>query len=160
MENKTKTDREGFFRAIYRKIFLIDDTPHRISLGFALGVLAGILPLTGPIAAMFLAFLFRVNRAAALLGSLLTNTWISIATFLLSIKIGSAIMGIDWHAAYDRCTVFIKNFRWAGIGTAPVFDILFPLVLGYAVISLAAGLIVYIVSVTVISLKKWKQRKS
>jgi hypothetical protein len=159
MKKRIKNRLVRLFRLLYLKIFLINDTPHKIALGFGLGVFVGILPLTGPIAALFLAFLFRVNRAAALLGSLLTNTWLSIVTFLLSIKIGSAIMGIDWHVAYNRSLSLLKNFHWADIAKLSVFDILLPLALGYLVIAFSAGLTAYILIVAAISARKWKQRK-
>ena len=70
-----------YLRLILAKLFNINDTPHKIALGLGLGVFAGILPGTGPIAAIFLALAFRANRASALLGSLLTNTWLSLVTF-------------------------------------------------------------------------------
>ena len=159
MKKRIKNKLVRFFKLLYFKIFLINDTPHKIAFGFAIGVFVGILPGAGILAALFLAFLFRVNRAAALLGSLLTNTWISIVTFLLSIKIGSAIMGIDWHAAYNRSMIFIKNFHWAEIGKASVFDIVLPLVLGYLVISFSAGLLAYIIIVTVTLGKKRNAHK-
>jgi len=159
MKKRIKNRLVRFFRLLYFKIFLINDTPHKIAFGFAIGIFVGILPGAGIIAALFLSFLFRVNRAAALLGSLLTNTWLSIVTFLLSIKIGSAIMGIDWHAAYNRAMVFIKNFQWSEIGKASVFDIVLPLALGYLVISFSAGLTAYILIVAAISVRKWKQRR-
>jgi uncharacterized protein (DUF2062 family) len=89
-----------FFRLLYIKLFKINDSPQRIALGLGLGVFLGIIPGTGPLAALFLALLFRVNRASALLGSLLTNTWLSIVTFLLAIKVGSFIMRLNWQSVY------------------------------------------------------------
>lgn len=98
------------FRLIYTKLFRINDSPQKIALGFGLGIFLGILPGTGPVAALFLALLFRVNRASALLGCLLTNTWLSIVSFLFSIKVGSAIMRLDWHHVQDDYLQTLKNF--------------------------------------------------
>jgi len=73
------------------------------------------MPGTGPIAALFLAWILRVNRAAALLGGLLTNTWLSIAIFLLSIKAGSAIMGTNWQDVRQNWLLFLKDFHWLNL---------------------------------------------
>jgi len=75
-----------FLKIIYRKLVIINDTPQKIAQGFGLGVFLGVLPFFGPIAALVLSSLFRMNKAAAILASLLTNSWISVVTFLLSVK--------------------------------------------------------------------------
>ncbi|MDD5669514.1 MAG: DUF2062 domain-containing protein, partial [Candidatus Omnitrophica bacterium] len=65
-----------FFKFIYLKIFRINDTPRKIAFGFGLGVFLGILPGTGPVASVIVAAFLHANKAAALLGSLITNTWL------------------------------------------------------------------------------------
>ena len=67
---------------IFDKLFKINDSAEKIALGVGLEVFSGLMPGTGPTAALFLAFIFRANRAAALLGSMLTNTWLSVVTFI------------------------------------------------------------------------------
>jgi len=102
----------SLFKLIYLKLFRIDDTPQRIALGLGIGVLLGILPGSGPIAALFLAWVLRVNQASALLGSLFTNTWLSIVTFILSIKVGSIITKLNWQDVQRDWMLFLKNFHW------------------------------------------------
>jgi uncharacterized protein (DUF2062 family) len=125
--------RREFFRLLYIKLFKINDSPQRIALGFGLGVFLGIIPGTGPLAALFLALLFRVNRASALLGSLLTNTWLSIVTFLLAIKVGSAIMHLDWQ---------VVRQGW----------MLLPVILGYFIVSFSLGILVYLVTLIILKI--------
>ncbi len=125
--------RREFFRLLYIKLFKINDSPQRIALGLGLGVFAGIIPGTGPVAALFLAFIFRVNRASALLGSLLTNTWLSFVTFILAIKVGSAIMHLDWQ---------VVRQGW----------ILFPVILGYFIVSFSLGILVYLVTLIILKI--------
>ena len=74
-------------RFLYLKLFRINDTPLKIALGFGLGVFLGVMPGVGPVVALLLAFIFRINRASALLGSLLFNTWSGIISLLLAIEI-------------------------------------------------------------------------
>lgn len=120
-----------FLKLIYVKLFRINDTPQRIALGLGLGVFLGILPGSGPLAALFLAFLLRVNRAAALLGSLLTNTWLSIATFLLSVKLGSAIMNLRWQEVYQKKTIL-------------------PVIVGYFLVAFGLGVAVYLITLIIL----------
>lgn len=149
-KNKTKNKSADLLKLIYTKFFLINDTAHKIALGLGLGVVAGIMPGLGPVAALFLAFIFRANRAAAVLGSLLTNTWLSIVTFLLSIKAGSAIMNTDWKDVYGESLLFLKNFQWQNLFKESVFKIALPLLAGYLVVSLSLGLIVYLAALVII----------
>jgi len=83
-----------FFKVLYLKLFRIDDSPHKIALGFGLGVFLGVMPGMGLIAALAIAIIIKVNRIAALLGSILTNTWLSIPVFFLAVRTGSAVTGV------------------------------------------------------------------
>jgi hypothetical protein len=140
-----------FFKLIYIKLFRINDSPQKIALGFGLGVFLGILPGTGPIAALFLAFLLRVNRAGALLGSLLTNTWLSIATFMLSIKVGSVIMQMNLQDVHQGWTLFSKNFRWLDLCKLSILKVILPVMLGYFVVAFCAGFFIYLIMLIIIT---------
>lgn len=148
-KNRIKSLKE-LFNSFYLKLFKINDTPHKIALGLGLGVSLGILPGTGPIAALFLALALRLNRASALLGSLLTNTWLSFVTFFLSIKLGSAIMGSDWQRVYNDWLLFIRNFRWFDLFKLSLIKIILPVIIGYSIVALCLGLLVYLVSFIII----------
>jgi uncharacterized protein (DUF2062 family) len=137
-------------RLVYAKLVLINDSPHKIALGFGLGILTGIIPGIGPIAALFLAFLLRANRFSALLGSLLTNTWLTVVFFLLSIKVGSAIMKVSWQDVYIESAVLLKNFQWQNLLSESFFKVVLPLAVGYLVISLVLALAVYLVALIIV----------
>ena len=145
----------GLIKSIYAKIFLINDTPQKIALGLGLGVFLGILPGVGPVAALVLAGLFRVNRATAVLGSLATNTWLSLVTFILSIKVGSAIIGANWKNVYHDALTFIKHFHSWDLFKVSVLQVALPLAIGYLVVSFCLGLIAYLITLTILTnLKK------
>ncbi len=135
---------------IYLKIFRINDTPQKISLGIGLGVALGIFPGTGPVAALLLAFILRVNRASAFLGALLTNTWLSIVTFLLSIKLGSVIMGLKWQDVYAQIAQLFKNFKFADLLNVSFLKIVLPVAVGYFIMSLFLGIITYLIALPII----------
>ncbi len=139
---------------LYEKLFKINDTPQRVSLGFGLGVFLGIMPGAGPIAALTLALFLRVNRASALLGSLLTNTWLSVVTFLLSLKTGSAIMKVPWQNVQSDWAVFIKEFRLVSLFKLSALKIILPVIVGYLAVAFCCGLIVYFVVLLMLIVRK------
>jgi uncharacterized protein (DUF2062 family) len=84
-------------RLSYLKIIRMDDPPERIARGAALGVLCGVLPTfgAGGVIALAAAFVFRANKAAAVLGSLIMNPITTPFFWTLSVVLGSAILGED-----------------------------------------------------------------
>jgi len=145
-------------KVIFEKLFKINDTPEKISAGIGLGIFSGILPGTGPAAALFLALIFKVNRAGALLASLLTNTWLSFATFILAIKIGSAILKTDWIKVKYNFETAVKNFHWPALFKLPFLEIIFPVLAGYIIIAAVSGLCGYFLTLLILRrYLKWKQ---
>jgi uncharacterized protein (DUF2062 family) len=140
-----------FLNKIYLWLVKINDTPQKISLGLAAGVILGILPGTGPIAAVTVAFILRLNRMAALMGSLMVNTWLSIVTFVLAIKLGAKVFGINWQDIYHGWYLFLKGFQWSGFLKLSVYKIILPILVGYAIISLVAGILVYLLSIIILT---------
>ncbi|MDD5431552.1 MAG: DUF2062 domain-containing protein [Candidatus Omnitrophica bacterium] len=152
-KNKIKV----FFKKVYEKLFLINDTPQRIALGFGIGIFAGILPGTGPVAAIFLALALKANRASALIGSLLTNTWLSFVTFLSAIKVGSFIFNTEWHKIKEEWFIFLKDFHWANLFKISLLKIGLPVIVGYVVIALVLGIASYLVIFLILSIFRRKR---
>lgn len=150
MKNKKGNKAKRLLKLIYLKLFRINDTPQRIALGVGVGVFLGNAPGTGPIAAVCMAFLLRINRAAALLGSLVTNTWLSIVTFILSIKVGSGIMGVDWQDVQKNWTQFLKDFQFINLLNLATLKIILPIIVGYLVVSFCIGVIAYLATLIII----------
>ncbi|MBU1905829.1 MAG: DUF2062 domain-containing protein [Candidatus Omnitrophica bacterium] len=148
-----------FFNLLYTKLFKINDTPHKIALGLGLGVSSGIIPGTGPIAAISLALLFKANRAAALLGCLLTNTWLSFVIIIFAIKTGSAILNSNWQSVQQDWSIFLVNFHWSDLFNVSVLEIIFPVIIGYLLVGLALGTSIYIITFTIISIERNRRIK-
>lgn len=146
---------KAFFRVVFRKLVRMDGSPHKIAGGLALGVFLGILPGVGPVASLVLAALLHLNKAAAFLGSILTNTWFSVVTFVAAVKLGSWATGTDWHATYRQIKELMGHFHWRDLGDASVEEILKPVLVGYAMVGLASGVVVYVVALIVV----WGYRK-
>ncbi len=158
MKNNTLFNRiSRFFKAAYLKLFRINDTPQKIAIGIGLGVFFGVLPGMGPLAALFLAFILKVNRAGALLGSLLTNTWLSVPTFFVSVKIGSVMTGSNYEDIYKTWSVLIKNFTWGNLFQLSIYKIAIPVILGYVMVALFIGIAAYMTALGMIKAAKIKK---
>ncbi len=140
-----------FFNLLFIKLFKINDSPQKIALGLGVGVFTGIFPGTGPVAALFLALLLRVNRASALIGSMLTNTWLSIVTFLLSIKIGSVILGIKWQEVYQDYNCFLKESNWLHLFRLSILKAVLPVIIGYLIIGFCLGILAYLITLIILT---------
>jgi hypothetical protein len=145
-------------KEFYQKLLKINDSPQKIALGLGLGVFFGIMPGMGPLAALFLAYIFRVNRAAALLGSLLTNTWLSFVTFSISLRVGSFIMNLNWYDVYHDWLSFLEDFHWLNLFKLSIIKIIFPLILGYFGVSFLLGILSYIVTLTIVKIYRPKNK--
>lgn len=141
-------------KQVFSAIFKINDSSQKIALGFGLGVLSGIFPGTGPLAAVFLSFIFRANYVSALLGSILTNTWLSVVTFLLAIKVGAVIMGVNWQDAQREWNLFLSNFQLGHLIKLSVLKVVLPVFLGYLLIACMAGLFSYLMVLIILKFKK------
>ncbi len=138
---------------LYRKIAHIDDSPQRIALGFGLGVFAGILPGTGPVAAVLLATLVRVNKVSALAGSVLTNTWLSLVIFLVSAKVGARVMNVEWEALSQRSQKLFQDFSWQILWDKTNLEFLLPIFVGYILVGFMCGVVAYLLAMTFLWLR-------
>ncbi len=159
MKNKKTNTIKQFFKSLYAKLFEINDTPQKIALGFGLGVFLGNFPGTGPIAALFLAWVLRLNRASALLGALLTNTWMSFFTLIVSIKVSSIILKINPQDVLRDWSKFLKDFHWLNLLKLSLLKIIFPIIVGYFIVSLFLGFIAYLIILAIFTHKKITSRK-
>ncbi|MBU2102595.1 MAG: DUF2062 domain-containing protein [Candidatus Omnitrophota bacterium] len=144
-----------FIRTFFKKLFKVNDTPQRVAAGFGIGVFSGILPGTGPLAALFLATLFRVNRASALLGGLLTNTWLSLVIFAFSVTVGARITGFDYETVRINWVVFFRDFHFVKLFSLAALKIIFPVIVGYCVVAACCGIVSYILVLMVLTITQY-----
>ncbi len=83
------------FRSIYAKLLMLDDTPHRISLGMAIGIFIAWTPTVGfqMMLAIPLAYLFRANRMASVIGVYLSNPLTFLPMYWLDYHLGAMLLG-------------------------------------------------------------------
>ena len=141
-------------RGVYERLVRMDDSPQRIAIGFGVGVFPGILPGTGPIAALAVSWALRLNKAATLLGAVLTNTWLSFVTFMLALKIGSALSGSNWLDIKEHARQLLDHFSWSTLWNTSLAHILKPLLLGYAAVGLLCALAGYVLALAILHFRR------
>lgn len=79
------------------EIFAMDEHPHRISLAFAIGIFISFSPIPGiqTVLAIAVAWLFSLNIAVAVTGTLFTNPLTLFFIYGCSLCFGTFILGTD-----------------------------------------------------------------
>jgi uncharacterized protein len=140
------------------------DTPHRTALAFGLGVFLGFSPFLGlhAILGLVLAFLFRLNRVAVIIGVYSNLPWILPAYYTVSTIAGAKLLGIDIEpSALKEAIQAFETVSWRHLGS--LAHALAPFVWAYAVGStigaILLALVAYRVSVTVILAHRKRQEQ-
>ncbi|MCX6762455.1 MAG: DUF2062 domain-containing protein [Candidatus Moranbacteria bacterium] len=130
-------------RDYIKQFFLIDDTPHKVAGGAALGVFLGITPGEGVLITLFFAYIFRLNRLAALAGVLAVNMWTTVIVLPIAATIGGLIFRIsprtlssDFHETLGLGWQYL--FNWNVLRETAL-----PLIVGYVVFAGAVAAIIY-----------------
>jgi uncharacterized protein (DUF2062 family) len=141
----------------FQHFFTLDDSPHHIAGGAALGAFLGILPGEGVATTLIVASIFKLNRAAATAGVLATNMWGTIVTLPLATAIGGFLFGqspaklsAEFNQTYH---LGLKYF----LSKTIFFELALPLMVGFIV---SAGLIAAIFYISIFFLLKYKKVKA
>ena len=136
----------GRVRRTVQILLHLQDTPHRPAVAFGLGLWLAFFPILGIHTglALLIAFAFRLNRAALLVGVYFSNPWTVAPLYIAGTMLGCAVLGvptegleaIDWDlhgmAFYRALAASLRPYLW-------------PFVLGNTVLGVLAGLIGYLV---------------
>jgi len=126
-----------------KQFFLINDTPHKIAGGAALGIFLGITPGEGVLTTLVLASLFRFNRLSATAGVLATNMWTTVVILPLTAGVGGFLFhtnGKELITDFDR--TYHLGFKYF-LSKAILLDVALPLVAGFIAIAGAIALAFY-----------------
>lgn len=87
-------------RDLIKKLLHIEDTPERTALAYAIGVFLGFSPFLGlhTLVGLAIAFIFRLNRMAILLGIWSNTPWWIVPYYMIATWVGMWITGfwVDW----------------------------------------------------------------
>jgi hypothetical protein len=136
----------GRLRRRVRELLQLDDTPHRIALAFGIGVWLGFSPILGlhTILALLVGLLFRLNRAALLVGVYVNNPWTLAPVYMAGTALGCVIFGVPSEG--------LANIDWSLHGRAfyralgeTLRPYLWPFLVGSTLLGTAAALVGYVV---------------
>ncbi len=136
----------GRVRRTVQMLLHLEDTPHRTAVAFGLGLWLAFFPILGIHTglALLIAFAFRLNRAALLVGVYFSNPWTVAPLYIAGTMLGCAVLGvptegleaIDWDlhgmGFYRALAASLRPYLW-------------PFVVGNTVLGVLAGLIGYVV---------------
>jgi hypothetical protein len=92
-------------RISFQKILHLDDEPYKIAGGFAVGVFISFSPFYGAhlLLTLGLAFLFRLNKVAAAVGTLVVLPWFAPLTLGFSYLLGRFLLGQGFCFPSNPC---------------------------------------------------------
>ena len=87
-------------RYIYLSLSRLREDPHELALGMALGIFAGMLPITPlhTVVAVALALAFRASKITAAVGTWICNPITIYPVYKYAYDLGSLILGFDRNA--------------------------------------------------------------
>jgi uncharacterized protein (DUF2062 family) len=133
-----------------RAILMLDDTPHSIALGAAIGLFVGLTPTGGiqMLLVMLIAFAtnwaFRFNRIAALIAVYVSNPLTTVPIFWFNYRVGTLFFAetVSWDE-FKRLFRY-HNFADWWQSLKEMFVIVgMPLLVGSCVVGLLTALISY-----------------
>lgn len=141
-----------------KQFFLIDDTPHKVAAGFALGLFWGIMPGEGVATTLITAYFLSFNRFSATAGVLASNMWMTLVALPFATAVGGFIFRVSpklliesFHETY--------GLGWKYFFTETIFlKILTPFFAGFFVVAISIALVFYFLLYFVLKYKKMRFR--
>jgi uncharacterized protein (DUF2062 family) len=137
-------------RTLLRHVLMLDDTPHHIAMGVAVGIFIGMTPTVGVqmILVMIFAFLsnplFQFNRVAALITVYISNPITMIPIYWFDYKVGTFFVeGTVSRDEFQQIFEYDGFTEWWATIVGLVVDIGWPLAVGTAVVSTVSGVVSY-----------------
>jgi uncharacterized protein (DUF2062 family) len=101
------------YRELFRTLISLDDTPKKLAVSFAVGVFISTSPFFGlhTLLAVFLSFIFRLNKVAAIIGSWVNTPWSAPFVYYAEYKIGDVLLGLNSNFTIKPFTIehYLQN---------------------------------------------------
>lgn len=129
------------------QVLHLEESPHRTALAFSLGVFIAFSPTYGlhTLSAIFLAWAFRLNFPALLLGNFVNNPWTTVPILGATMWTGFFILGMPDAPV----------FSWDNLSAEAIFEVampyILPFTLGACTLSLLGSLLAYPAGLLMIS---------
>jgi uncharacterized protein (DUF2062 family) len=153
------------FRELLKKLLQIEDTPERTALAFSIGIFLGFSPFLGlhTLTGLAVAFLFKLNRVAILLGVWSNTPWWLVPYYTLATWLGTWVVRfrIDWATLEGIFQLgkekgFLTSEFWMQI--ASQWGLLASFLTGSLILALLLSLIAYPLSLR--GIKFYRSRRN
>ena len=137
----------NYLRAKIREALHLGETPHRTALAFALGVFIAFTPTYGlhTASVVFLAWAFRLNFPAILVGSLINNPWTVVPILGATMWTGFFLLGMQ----------DLPDVSWSDLSMTTLYETVLPFILpftlGALTLSVLGALLAYPLGLLLIS---------
>jgi len=137
-------------RELLRTILMLDDTPHSIALGTAIGMFIGLTPTVGVQMGLVLVFaflvrpLFSFNKVAAVLTVYVSNPFTVAPIYWGCYRLGTIF--VEGHVTYEDFATIVEyhNFReWWDTATTLFVDVGTPLLVGSLIVAVLTSVPTY-----------------
>jgi len=149
-ESLKKAVERRSLRTVLRSILLLDDTPHSIALGTAIGMFIGLTPTMGlqMLIVLMMAFstsrLFRFNKVAGCLAVYVTNPFTAIPVYWFEYRVGTwFVTGTVTYGDFAGLMHFDGWSEWTGAVKQMLLEVGTPLLLGSLIVSTTAFILTY-----------------
>ena len=138
------------FKELIKKLLHINDTPERTAFAFSIGIFLGFSPFLGfhTLAGLAIAFLFKLNRVAILLGVWSNTPWWIVPYYTIATWLGMWVirLRIDRVALKEMFQMgmdqgFLSSNFWSRI--ASQWGLLFSFGVGSLALATLLGLVAY-----------------
>ena len=152
-------------KALVQRLLRIEDTPERTALAYSIGIFLGFSPFLGvhTLGGIAVAFLFRLNRVAVLLGVWSNTPWWIVPYYVAATWVGIWITGFQMEKEgfeeVFRLGVekgFLGSDFWGALTSQGGF--LFSFLIGSLVLATLLSLVLYPLSLTWIKLCRSRKR--
>ncbi len=137
-------------RRVLRSLMMIDDAPHSIALGTAIGMFIGLTPTVGAQMILVVVFafltrrLFRFNQVAALLTVYISNPVTMIPMYVFNYKVGRLF--VEGHgdvSKFGKILEYDGLSEWWNAVVGLFVEFGTPLVVGSVVVASIGGALTY-----------------
>ncbi|WP_455475086.1 DUF2062 domain-containing protein [Bartonella sp. B30(2025)] len=142
------------FRYMYKRVLRISATPHKVALGFAIGIFLACSPLFGVhmILAVLFSWILRGSLAAAILGTVFSNPLTFLFIVMADYKIGYLCLSFFRGADVNEISFSQVRTLFDGLTLSNVSllfedawnSIMMPMVIGGIILGLIFGSLSYV----------------
>ncbi len=154
------------FKELVRKLLHIEDTPERTALAYSAGIFLGFSPLVGfhTLMGLAVAFLFRLNRVAVLLGVWSNTPWWIVPFYSAATWVGMWVVGFQvgqegtvevFRLGMERG--FLRSSFWASLASQS--GLLLSFTVGSLILAILLSLAAYPLSLRWIKFYRSKREK-